>query len=488
MSTILEAVIIIGFAGHFRSPKHLNLTIRRRKRVLDYKMISFSHVFILSALACLTATNAQVPHLELSLLSTYATGIFNKGASEIPKYDPCTKKVFSTNSDAKRVDVLDMSNGGMLQFITSVSLLPYGIDPNSVAVNHHLGYFAVSGTNITNGTMPGSVVFFNTSDYTYLGLVVVGAVPDMVKFANGGRTLLVANEGESAGASDPEGSVGIIKNIAFNPFSYVSTTVGFTQYNGQEDALRAQGIRIFPGIAASFDFEPEYIAVYGDLAYVTLQENNAVAVISISQERIVQLLPLGVTNHSLSGFGLDTNDRDGKATIVNQPNLYGLRMPDTIATYKPTRGRSHYFVTANEGDSRSEAKRISTLTLDPVAFPNAVVIKSDASMGRLEASNIDGKNPDGTYSKLYSYGSRSFSIFSPKGELLFDSGDAFENITAATFGGYFNSNSDSNASNDTRSDNKGPEPEALAVGYINGFSYAFIGLERMGGIMVREMT
>ena len=80
-------------------------------------------------------------------------------------------------------------------------------------------------------------------------------------------------------------------------------SVDFTKFNGQEAALRAQGIRIYgPGASAAQDFEPEYIAVSADsrTAYVTLQENNAIAVIDIDKAEVSRLLPLGYKDYSAS--------------------------------------------------------------------------------------------------------------------------------------------------------------------------------------------
>jgi len=91
------------------------------------------------------------------------------------------------------------------------------------------------------------------------------------------------------------------------------------------------------------------------------------------------------------------------------------------------------------------------------------------------------------YDTLYSYGARSFSIWSADGQRVFDSGSEFERVTASLIPDNFNGNNDEN-SFDNRSDDKGPEPEAVAVGIINGQTFAFIGLERVGGIMVYNVT
>ena len=71
---------------------------------------------------------------------------------------------------------------------------------------------------------------------------------------------------------------------------------------------------------------------------------------------------------------------------------------------------------------------------------------------------------DGTevFNQLYAYGSRSFSIWSAAGELVFDSKNEFEQITAAQLPELFNANND-DVRPDRRSDDKGPEPEGAAV-------------------------
>jgi hypothetical protein len=128
--------------------------------------------------------------------------------------------------------------------------------------------------------------------------------------------------------------------------------------------------------------------------------------------------------------------------------------------------------------------------MNPTAFPGGVV-SNNAKLGRLAVSNLDGKNPiTSQYDTLFSFGARSFSLVdSATGTIVYDSGDQFENITAGIYGrDFFNSNHNAVGSNDTRSDDKGPEPEALTVGTIEGYTYAFIGFERQGGVIVSATT
>lgn len=166
-------------------------------------------------------------------------------------------------------------------------------------------------------------------------------------------------------------------------------------------------------------------------------------------------------------------------------------MPDSIAVYRVN--GVNYVVSANEGDARSEEQRVSTLNLDATLTAPISDLKGNAKLGRLGVSNIDGDTDgDGDFDQLFAYGARSFSIWADSvgaERPVFDSGDDLERITAQVTPTLFNTNDGLLAQFDTRSDNKGPEPEGLAVGEIDGRYYAFVGLERAGGgIMVYEIS
>lgn len=169
-----------------------------------------------------------------------------------------------------------------------------------------------------------------------------------------------------------------------------------------------------------------------------------------------------------------------------------MYQPDAIANFR-SKGKT-FLITANEGDARdydgfAEEKRVSDLLLDPAAFPNAVMLQEDKNLGRLTVTSANGdEDNDGDFDQLFSFGARSFSIWTETGELVFDSGDALEAVTASTFPSEFNSNNDENGSFDSVSDNKGPEPEGVITAKIYGKQYAFIGLERIGGILIYDVT
>ncbi|NJN60476.1 MAG: alkaline phosphatase [Coleofasciculaceae cyanobacterium RL_1_1] len=434
--------------------------------------------------------------IQLKPIGTYKTGVFDESAAEIVSYDAATKRLFVVNARSATIDVLDVS--GLKRDGSVDPILAFSIDAtalggvaNSVDVNN--GIVAVAVEN-NDKQAPGAVAFFDT-DGNLLNSVTVGALPDMLTFTPDGTKVLVANEGEPNAdyTNDPVGSVSVI-DLSGGVANASVQTAGFDAFVGREAELRAAGVRIFgAGANAAQDFEPEYIAVSADgrRAFVALQENNAFAVVDVTNAAILDVIPLGFKDHSQAGNQLDASNRDDGINFQNYPVL-GMYQPDSMDSY--TVNGQTYYVTANEGDSRdydgfSEEARIADLTLDPTAFPNAAELQDNAVLGRLNTTTTLGDDDgDGDYDRLFAYGARSFSIWDSNGSLVFDSGDAIEKLIAAQLPDQFNSTNDENGSFDDRSDDKGPEPEALTIGEINGKPYAFIGLERVGGIVVYDIS
>jgi hypothetical protein len=213
--------------------------------------------------------------------------------------------------------------------------------------------------------------------------------------------------------------------------------------------------------------------------------------VDIAKARVTHLRALGTKDHSRPGQGLDASDRDNAIRIQTWP-VHGLYLPDSIASYQFL-GQT-FLVTANEGDSRAysafnEEARIGGVALDPAAFPDAATLQLPANLGRLKITTTAGDTDgDGDFDRLFTFGARSFSIWTTSGLRLFDSGDALEQITAAALPTEFNSDNVANGSFDSRSDDKGPEPEGLAIGVVGGHVYAFLGLERVGGVVVYDVT
>ncbi len=442
-------------------------------------------------LALNTGANAA-PTISLEKIGQHQTGVFAQGAAEIVTYDANTKRVFKVNAQAATVDVLDLSNPASPNKVATIDAAALGGSANSVAVNKGVVAVAIEAVNKQD---PGVVAFYDASTLTLLNSVTVGALPDMVTFTPNGRFVLVANEGEPNDdyTVDPEGSVSVI-DIRAGVKNATVATADFKAFNGTEAALRAKGVRVFgPGATVAQDLEPEYITVSNDsrYAWVSLQEANAFALIDVKFAKVLEIQPLGFKDHSVAGNELDASDKDGAINIANWP-VKGMYMPDTIASYN-YRGDT-FIVAANEGDSRdyngfSEEARVKDLTLDPSVFPNAAVLQQDANIGRLKTTLANGDTDgDGDVDEIYSYGARSFSIRNSRGELVFDSGSDIEKITAKLLPSNFNSTHDENGTFDNRSDDKGPEPEGVALGSIRNRVFAFIGLERVGGIMIYDVT
>jgi len=429
--------------------------------------------------------------LTLTLLDRFETRKFDEGGSEIPAFDPKSQRFFVTNGAESAVDVLELQDGKLVR----VDQIPVPA-VTSVAVSPKGGLLAVA-VPAENETDPGQVRTYNTKTLKPRRTSTVGALPDMLIFTPDGKDILVANEGEPSGYEpgdkDPEGSVSIV-----DAANGKVRTADFQAFNNRavELELRRDGVRIFgPRASVAQDLEPEYIAITGDgsTAYVALQENNALAVLDVRSATITKILPLGLKDHSVVGNALDASDKDGGINIRNWP-VKGMYMPDGIDAY--TVGGQTFILTANEGDARdypgcNEEALVGDddVVLDPTIFPNREELQQEQNLGQLKFSAATSpRNEAGQFTELHSFGARSFTIRNTDGDIVFDSGSDFEDKTAERIPAGFNSTNDKNGSFDKRSDDKGPEPEGIEIGVVDGLTYAFIGLERVGGVMVYDIT
>lgn len=458
-----------------------------------------------------THTPTALNTLGMQYAGSYSITGADPGA-EIVAHDPVSNRLFVMNSGAAIVEILDFSNPLSVVSIASIDL--------STETIGAMAGDAIEGTSVTakNGVMaatsirvenaagdglfePGTVTFMDI-DGVILSSVAVGVLPDMITFTPDGTKVLVANEAQPSDdyQTDPEGTISVIDltgGISTLDDTNV-TTINFNAFDADIASLRASGVRIFgPNATVSQDFEPEYITVSDDsqTAWVSLQENNAVARVNLSTNEITDILPLGLKDHSLPENALDVNDESDFIYFGNWP-VGGMYMPDAIATYNV--GGVDYIVTANEGDARdydgfSEEANITDAgyDLDPAVFTDQDILRMSSALSEIKVTTATGDiNGDGLYEEIHVFGGRSFSIFNgTTGALVYDSADDMERIIAAdpVYSAIFNaSNSNNNFKN--RSDDKGPEPEGVVVKQINGSTYAFIGLERVGGIMVYDIT
>ncbi|MFN4234759.1 MAG: choice-of-anchor I family protein [Bacteroidia bacterium] len=442
---------------------------------------------------------APVPNQEIELvhIASFDPSGANNSTCEVVAYDASSQRLVTTSALTGILDIIDFSNPASPTTIQSINMNVYG-GLTSVAVKS--GIIAAASPN-ANEQLDGTVVFFDING-NFLNQVTVGALPDMITFTPDGNKVLTANEGQpnNSYSVDPEGSVSIIdvSNGIANLTQANVTTLYFTAYNAQEAALIASGIRKTKSTSTlSQDLEPEYITINAQStkAWVSLQENNAIAEIDLTNNTILDLWALGTKDVSVMGNGYDVSDNNNEILIANWP-IKSYYQPDAMGHF--TVNGVNYLLTANEGDEKeysglNERTTVGSASyvLDPVAFPNAAMLKRSYNLGRMRVSNLNGDlDNDGDFDEIYSVGSRSFSIFNADTkQLVYDSGDNFEMYTALTpsISSLFNSNHEDNSFKN-RSRAKGPEPEGIAIAKICNRTYGFISLERIGGVMVYNIS
>lgn len=411
---------------------------------------------LLIAVAATFTTSALASSHKISFKKQWTFKHLTPGqTSEIPAFDSKTNTLWVAG--VVGVDVLNADSGKLVKHI---DVTGYGY-VNSVAIYNGLAAFAIEAP--IDRRIPGSVVFFDTKTLLPsdgVNQVVVGSLPDMLKFTHDGSKLLVANEATPNAIADtpykmpdPEGSVSIIDMASRN----VIATAGFAGVSTSGDNLRTN---------IGIDFEPEYIAVNEEntKAFVTLQEANGIGVLDLTTNQFTNVIGLGIKDFSLSNNQLgnnnfiDPSDEDPKAapvSILRSNVVKGLYQPDSIVSHQ-YRGQT-YLVMANEGDTRedeADKKRVKDVANLAASAPS--------DLSRLNISTTDS-----TPGNIVTFGGRSFSIRDEAGAIVYDSGSLLD-AEAIARGLY----------DDKRSDDKGVEPEGVALLDIGGRTYAFIGLER----------
>ncbi|MDA0729829.1 MAG: choice-of-anchor I family protein [Bacteroidetes bacterium] len=425
--------------------------------------------------------------INYTLAGSYATGQFDAGAAEIVDYHPGTRRIFAVNAAERNVSVLDASDPANLTLAFVIDATAYGASANSVAVFGDHVAVAIEAEAVDG---LGQVVIFDV-DGNFVSTAPTGYWPDALSVSFDGTMIAVANEGQPSDdyTIDPVGSATIID--VTDPANPVATQI---EFDGITEADLPAGTRIFgPNATIAMDLEPEYVAFSGDdnTLFINCQENNCMIVADVATGAITNIWSYGFKDHSLAENALDASNQDGTINITTWP-VKGMYMPDAIHSFET--GGMTYIVTANEGDARdydtySEEARIRDLALDPMVFPDAATLQANENLGRLLTSTEMGDwNGDGLYEELYSYGARSFTIWSADGTLVYDSGREFADIVSTLFPEDFNSNNSGNDSFDSRSDDKGVEPEGVDIGEINGRMYAFIGLERQSAVLIYDIT
>lgn len=433
--------------------------------------------------------------LQLELAGRHNSGAMNAdgGSLEIVTYNSVNGYAYAVsgvkgkliavdlNSSLDGEKVVDLTGTEYdLKSVITTDGFTYG-DMTSVAVSPDGNRLAVA-IQAEGYADKGIVALFrckSDGSLELLSTVEVGVQPDMITFANN-STILTADEGEprnGLGATDPKGSVTIVTIGERNDLD--ANSVYFDSFDAKREELTSAGVLVQKNTMPSVDFEPEYIAASGNTAYVSLQEANAIAVLNIGSGTFTGVYPLGFQDFSKTEADLEKN---GNIEFKNYENIYGIKMPDGISV--AIIGGKTYLLTANEGDSRADWPGLDNEAEGKTSPTGNVTLYSKVVW--FNATMWDGLDEN----KAYVFGGRSFSMYevTERGlNLVFDSGSDFEKITADKLAAYFNASNDKIAL-DNRSGKKGPEPESVINGIVGGKTYAFIALERIGGVMVYDIT
>lgn len=459
----------------------------------------------LAVTASQTATAA--PGITLTALGSYreettpGSGVCRKGIAQIGAYDFLSRRLFVTNAADNALDILDLNDPARPTLLKRVRVADLtgstNFEPPGVAAAFGLVALAVEAIDPVSAD--GKVLLLDHAG-RLLRTFDVGSGPERVAFSPNGRFIVVTVQGEkdAARAIDPKGGIAII-DLGHGIRHAEVRFADFSAFNSA--TLVASGVRIGSDPSdptklrpAVLDLEPHSLTVSADsrTAFASLQLNNALAAVDLRAAKVTAVLPFGLKNHDRPGNGLDASSDDGKIDIRRWP-VWGAYLPDGIAAFN-AHDRT-LLVTANEGDTRDDAAEVGQIKLDRSVFPNASALQAPAALGGLEISTLpqDARpNAAGEYRRLVGFGARSIGIWTTSAQRVFDSGNRLERITAAsalypTGTSFFNTTDDAN-SFDKRSPRRGPQPLGVAVGKVGSRTYAFVGLQKQGGIIIADIT
>ncbi len=433
--------------------------------------------------------------ITLNPLGYFKHGDFAKRASEYAVYDKKNYQLIVTNRQYKSLDILTIKNPKSPILYKRISLEEYGI-PSSIAL--HGSLIALTLLNSKDITQNGLLIFLNTDHLEIEKIYKTNPSPYSVTFTHNGKSVIVVNQGEPDEflVHDPTGSISLFSTEQMeeveNTLSQKNTniqTITFEDFNN----TKIEGASFsFPGASFTEAIQPETIALYPNQnkAIISLQANNAIAILDLNKKEITQIIGLGYK--SWFNQKIDISDQDGKINLQTWP-IYSLYQPDGLAVYKDKK-ENVYWVTANEGKMHNykgyiSGERVHNLMLDYKAFPKSRRFQDMDQLGRLKVNvKLGDEDGDGDYDALYTFGARSISIWSETGERIWDSGSMIEEFLAQKRGkNGFNASHDNNIF-DQRSDDKGAEPENIILIRLNNRIYAFVGLERDSSIMIFDIT
>ena len=256
--------------------------------------------------------------------------------AEISAYNPSSGYLYTVGGGSGAIVVSDLRDPAVAKVVAKATPADNSQTLQSAAVFGKLLAIAVQNTVKTDA---GFVQFYDLTNPAlpvHINTVNVGALPDMVKFNGDGSKLLVTNEGEPNAlyTIDPEGSISVINTsgyLAATPVAPVQAdvqTIGFAAWENRRAELINRGIRIGQRLGVTTtvaqDIEPEAIAISadGNTAWISLQENNAFAVLDLSSAApvIKEIFSAGIKDWSrgiasAENFGFELEYAAGTANL-----------------------------------------------------------------------------------------------------------------------------------------------------------------------------
>ena len=345
------------------------------------------------------------------------------GVAEIVAATPDGMTLVYTSADVGVLGMVDIAKPEQPVLLPHVNVQLMGVgEPTSVAISPD-GRFAVVavrlGDDVANARR-GLVRVYDIrrpAAVKHVKDITVGIGPDSLALVGQGRTLraVVAIEDEE---TDAEGDATLDGQRPGR-----IDVVGLQDlYGGESTGVQSielvRALQSTPGVVYPNDPQPEFVSIdaRAQKAVVSLQENNAVALIDLSHPRRARLERV---------FSTGTVTRSGNADLKKdkevafKDSFTARREADAVAWVAPG-----VFATANEGDGKKDK---------------------------------NGVLP----------GARGFTLMNTRGEVVYETGERTE-LHALVRGHY----------PDRRSASKGAEIEAVTAGRFGGKPYLLVGSER----------
>lgn len=387
-------------------------------------MVKFSIHSLISASLVSTVLlgSAGVAHAQIRSFVPLNRYVVGGAVAEIIDASPDGNTLIFTNSGDQQVGFVDITDPTDPQPLGTVEVAG---EPTSVAVTPD-GKYAIAavlslidedaGQTIAD-QQPGNLVFIDLATREIVGQVqLLGIGPDSVDISPDGSKVIVAIEDEEDTDNLPGSRPGSINFVTINYDNLSESTVSAVEI----DLSGVEGVNYVE------DPQPEFVKFSpdGSTAAVTIQENNAIALIDVASEEIIRIFSAGNSIH------LADLTEDGEIVIAEE--FEGRREPDAIA-FTPD---GQHLITANEGDTDLE------------------------SFG------------DNIYS-----GGRGWTIFDLEGNVVYDSGSSVEDLAVAR-GQY----------PDARSEDRGIEIEGGTVAEFGNQPIAFVASERGSFVVAYDIS